>query len=158
MKVAGVIVHGDKQWRRVEAHLEQMAETYATGNRRHDFYFHAYELLSGTRRFHKSVWPLATRLQILDELVAIPRIFDLPIFHCSIDRVSASVYIEERCGTVAFERAVHAYAQFFCSLQIEVYLKTITPDEVALLIAEDREQVRKMLRHAHNMSRDKGDQ
>jgi Protein of unknown function (DUF3800) len=155
MTVAGVIVHGDKQWRHVESYLERMLETYAGENRRRDFYFHAYELLSGTKRFDKSVWPLDIRLQI-HELVAIPRIFDLPVFHCSIDRISASDYIGEKCGTVAFERTVHAYAQFFCSLQIEMYLKAAAPDEVALLIAEDREQVRKMLKHAHNMSRGKG--
>jgi Protein of unknown function (DUF3800) len=110
-------------------------------------------LFNGSKRFDKTAWPLPVRLAILDELADIPRHFNLPVFHCSIDRVAASAHFGEPCGTPAFERAAHAYAYFYCSLQVETFLRTAAPDEVALMIAEDREQVRRMLKYAHNINR-----
>src|SRR5438552_3442539 len=84
--VAGIIVDADKQFKIVEAYLDELVENYIPKELRDGFAFHAMELFHGTKRFSRDLWPFQKRLEILDELAAIPKKFDLPICFGITDR------------------------------------------------------------------------
>src|SRR5688572_19037569 len=77
--VAGVVVHADKQWRGLERYLRDMVEEYVPPEDRARFCFHATDLFHGSKRFSRDKWPKELRWKILDELVSIPKQFDMPI-------------------------------------------------------------------------------
>ena len=77
--VAGPIIHADRKWKAVEAHLNGMADKYAEPKDRERFVFHATEIFSGGGFFPREKWPKEVRWAILDELVQIPAAFNLPI-------------------------------------------------------------------------------
>ena len=156
MTVAGVVVHGDKQFKAVEIYLEALAQEYVP-NRRSNFCFHAYEIFGGVKSFDRKLWPLEKRLEILDRLANIPKKFDLPVIHCSMDRSAVKATTGGTSSNHLLEQVTHAHAFFFCTVQIEILLRATTPDEVAILVAEDRDQVRKMLRFMHDVFRGKPD-
>jgi hypothetical protein len=77
--VAGVMIHADKQWHAVEAHLSSLTDRYVPPAKREGFSFHATELFSGGKTFTREEWPKEERWTILDQLVAIPGKFELPV-------------------------------------------------------------------------------
>jgi hypothetical protein len=152
MTVAGVIVHADGQFKAIERHLDELAERLVP-DRSEDFSFHAYELFQGVGHFSdRDKWPLEKRLEILDELAAIPNKFNLPVCHCSMDRAEVRRQITE-ASTHSAELATHAHAFFYAAAQVELIMRAMSADEVAMLIAEDREQVRRILKVVHSIFR-----
>ena len=71
--VAGVIVDADKQFKSVQAYLDELVEKHIPKDRRDGFAFHAMELFHGTKRFNREFWSFEKRLEILDDLAAIPK-------------------------------------------------------------------------------------
>jgi hypothetical protein len=84
--VAGVIIHGDKQWKPLGDYLAAMADEYAPPEHRDNFVFHATELFSGGKIFPRDKYPKEWRWKILDELVSIPAKFDLPVVWGGVPR------------------------------------------------------------------------
>ena len=92
--VAGVIIHADYQWKAIEAHIRSLVADFIPQSDQDGFVFHAAgSYFSGGKYFDRDVWPRCIRWQILDELVAIPRKFDLPI-SCGVQNRSSS------CGSI----------------------------------------------------------
>ena len=153
MTVAGVVVDGDRQYKAVESYLDRLADKYVP-DRSRSFRFHAYELHSGVKNFPKERWPLDLRLEIMERIVDIPSLFDLAVFHCSIDRAEMKNLIpgDDKNLQACVE---HAHAFFFCALQVEMFLRKTEKDENGLLIAEDRKEVRRMIKSVHSMFRDR---
>src|SRR5713226_3021381 len=79
--VAGVIIHPDTQWRRLEAHIAGLIEKYVPPEHRSGFVFHAKDLFHGTGRsaFDRRRYPLEKSREALKELLAIPSKFHLPV-------------------------------------------------------------------------------
>src|SRR4029077_13876330 len=69
----------DKQWKPLGQYLSDMADEYAPKEHRANFAFHAMELFSGGKIFPREKYSKEWRWRVLDELVAIPGKFDLPI-------------------------------------------------------------------------------
>jgi hypothetical protein len=84
--VGGVVVHGDRTYRRLEEHLRQIVETFIPPADWDDFVFHTKDLFHGNGYFDKKVWPREKRLSILTELAAIPRKFELPVVFGHLDK------------------------------------------------------------------------
>jgi hypothetical protein len=151
MTVAGIVVHADNQFKFVERHLDQLLEKYVP-NRPPGFSFHAHHLFHGSKFWSKDRWPLEKRLEILDALAEMPKKFDLLVCHCSLDRRAIAEEIEEPATLDQLELVAHSHGLFYCAVQVELFLRA-TSHEVAMLIAEDREQVRKMLKYVHSIFR-----
>jgi hypothetical protein len=87
---------------------------------------------------------------VLRDLARIPRRLDIPIVHESYERKKL---LEDRPKKMPTEHeisvAAHAVAFASCTLRIEEYMREIYPDEVAQIVAEDNDQVRKMLKGVH---------
>lgn len=153
--VAGVVIDGDNQLIAVEEHIQRLIEKHIPEEYRKEFFFHATNIWSGTKYFKdRDLWPLNRRLQILHDLVDIPQIFDIPIVfgYCPRDEL-----ITMPKGFILNEKGrdvvVHSIAFVECAYVIEKIMRECWPDEAALLIAEDRPEVRNTVRHMHSWMR-----
>ncbi|MDE0150567.1 MAG: DUF3800 domain-containing protein [Rhodospirillaceae bacterium] len=146
--VAGVIVDGDRQMIAVEEHLAYLVRKHIPEADRDSFFFHATNIWSATKYFKdRDVWPLDRRLETLLDLIETLGRFDLPVVYgdCPRDELIATppdVTINER----GRDAVVHSLAFFQCVCVVEKVLRDIWPDEIALLIAEDRPEVKKVVR------------
>ncbi len=151
--VAGVIIHADCQWKAIEAHIRSLVADFIPQSDQDGFVFHATELFSGGKYFDRDVWPRCIRWQILDELVAIPRKFDLPI-SCGVQNRSVlAAQLTEL--SLAHQTALgHLVAFSHFVVWVERWMKAKSPAEVALLIAEDHPEVRQLIKDAQEVAKD----
>jgi hypothetical protein len=125
-----------------------MVEHYIPEEHREDFVFHAYELFSGGGKvFHRDKWPLEKRLAIADELAAIPDNFGLPITFGWVERAKfPSTFSKEGLSANDLAIGAHVTAFMSCAMQVEHWMRHEAPDEVCMLIVEDNDRARKMIR------------
>ena len=153
--VAGGMIDADNQLIAVEEHMERLVERYIPEDDRGDFFFHATNIWSATKYFKdRDLWPLERRLEILHDLVEIPQKLDIPVVfgHCPRDEritVPSDFTMDEKHRDVV----VHSIAFFECAKVVEKLMREFWPDEVALLIAEDRPEVRDTVRYVHSWMR-----
>ena len=149
--VAGVLVHGDIQWKPLEDYLSGLVRTYIPEENRPGFIFHALELFSGGRFFQRDTWPKAKRWEILEQIAKIPMLFDLPISFGYLDRAefAANARSQGHQDKNAVHVASHAMAFGHCEIGIERWMRSTAGDEVAMLIAEDTDLVKPTLKEAH---------
>jgi hypothetical protein len=84
--VAGPLIHGDMQLDAIENHLGYLTFKHIPHADRAGFIFHATDIWSGKGCFKdRDQWPLDKRLEILDDLIAVPSKFELPIAYGAID-------------------------------------------------------------------------
>jgi len=152
--VAGAIIHADKQWKMIEKYLHNMVEALIPSEMRPDFCFHATELYSGTKRFHRDRWPKEARWKILDELVSTPAKFDLPLvcgYVPKADFKGRNASIKNRASLYVNAQAV---SLLICSIGFEYLANNAADDgEVGLLIAEDNKEARRLMRNVINFNR-----
>jgi hypothetical protein len=151
--VAGLAVNADKEFKAVEAHLDGLARKYLPAEKLGHVAFHTMELFHGTKNFDRSNWPLYLRLEILDELAEIPKKFDLPICWGSTVRKDIPNHLSQPASPLLLEQIGHGHAFFKFVVQIEILMRATASDEVAMLIAEDRPIMRRMLKVAHGLLR-----
>jgi hypothetical protein len=118
-----------------------------------DVAFHAKELFHGTKAFHRDHWPLELRLEILDQLAIIPKQFDLPILFGTTDRKSFYETLPADASPILVESIAHARAFFNRVTQVETIMCATGEAEVAMLIVEDRERLRKTLKMSDEIFR-----
>lgn len=149
--VAGVAVNADKQFKEIEGYLDGLAKKHIPDEKRGGFAFHAMELFHGTKNFNRTTWEFEKRLEILDDLALIPKKFDLPVCWGATERQSAPGLLSKPTSPLLLEQIIHGNAFFKFVMQIEVVMRATANDEVAMLIAEDRPIMRRMLKIAHAM-------
>jgi hypothetical protein len=147
--VAGVAVDADKQIKQVEGYLDELIEKHIPKEKRDGCVFHAMDIFHGTKRFDRASWSFEKRLEILDDLAAIPKRFDLPVCYGVTDRPSLPGLLKGPAGPDLIEIIAHGHAFFKFLMQMEVVLRATAQEEVGMLIAEDRDRVRKALKIAH---------
>ncbi len=160
---AAVMVDGDKQVVPVEEHLESLVEKHIPADKRAGFYFHATDIYGGGNKkciFHdKDEWPDERRRAILDDLVAVPAQFGLPIsigimqkkkFMQDKDLLGASKHTPQEIAV-----AIHALAIIQCEIGVEMWLRRHTEREITHIIAENNDEVRLAAKEAHMMLRNK---
>lgn len=95
--VAGVLVDADRVLNGVENQLEGIMRRHIPAEHQDGFVFHATELFNGGGKvFRREAsdfvgpreWPLDRRLKIADEIMAIPRKFNLPIAIGFVERAT----------------------------------------------------------------------
>lgn len=163
---AAIIIHGDDQVIPVEEYLEALVEKHIPADKRGGFYFHATDIYGGGKKeciFHnKDEWPDERRWAILDDLVAVPAKFGLPV---SLGIMQKARFIEalvqeairagKRHTPQEIAAATHALAIIQCEIGVEMWLRKHTQKEITHIIAEDNNDVRLAAREAHVMLRDK---
>jgi hypothetical protein len=152
--IAGIIVHGDLQYKRLKGRIQQAIEDWIPPQDRDGFVFHAADLFSGADYFDRNVWPLEIRWQILEELCSIPHEFDLPIVFGFQDRSAIPREIDgARSEANIHTAATQLIAFTHCLVGIERWMRYATdPDETVLLIAEDKPEVKPAFREIHRVA------
>lgn len=153
--IAGVCVHADDQLLPLAAYLDAMIEDLVPPEHREGFFFHAKDIYHGSgkiwdrRRVSKEY-----RFAILDELVSIPRKFELPVVWGHADRVSFSQRhpsrqlsdLTETCYLSAAVRAMMQTQRFMS--------QSADAGEVAQLVFENVRDWPKRLKALHRQLRD----
>lgn len=168
MIVAAVIVSADRDLVAVERHLDRVVERWIPEHLRHDFVFHAHELFNGTKkgsgkafeRDHPD-WPLQKRLQIADDLAAIPKKFRLPIPFAFSERAKFPATPEAKANYETLDTAKRIAAEHMttfmaCALMVEHWMRTHASNEVCLMVVEDNDQSRQYIRQAQSFHQKRG--
>lgn len=146
--VTAVIIEADKQLIEVEKHLDFIAQKHLPKEDRLGFVFHTTDIWSGKKYFSdRNTWPLDKRLLILDDLAEVPAKFDLPI--------SFAGFIKDKWDDTRFPRkptaaekdeAMHSLAFAQCCDGVEMFMRKCAPEEIAMVIAENRPAVERTLK------------
>jgi hypothetical protein len=150
--VGAVIVHADKSLIEVERHLDKIVKRYIPEEHWADFVFHAMHLFNwGGKVFTKNSpsWPLSKRLEIANELVAVPKKFRLPLTVglCERGKFPSTPEARARNLSVAQETiAAHATTFAACAAKVEHWMRRHTNGEVCLLVVEDNDPARRYMR------------
>jgi hypothetical protein len=153
--VSGVVVDGDRQLVAIENHLDILVQKHIPEPDRPGFIFHATDIWSGKKYFaDRDKWSMERRLDILRDLARIPSHFDVPVAWGFVDKNE----FPDPKFAIAFKSeevdvAQHIMAFTDCSLVVEDFMRTCT-DEIALIIAEDRDIVRLAIKEAIALYRD----
>lgn len=153
--VGGVLVNADQQWKAVEQRLAEIADEYTPQRTKGTFAFHAKDIWHGSKLFDRNSvdWPRDKRMQLLRDLCAVPAKFGLPVV---IGFTVREKLAKEMPGLSRKDLAINAqvYAALRCTIQIEMYMQRAAADgEVAMLIYEDNQTCRTLIRKTHNFLR-----
>jgi Protein of unknown function (DUF3800) len=151
--VAGVIVDADRKWKELETYLRQLAISTFPDRDPYRFVFHAKDIWHGNGVFDRKKWRLQDRLKSLQQLAQIPRLFDLPIVAGCIDREAMRKEVLKRYPTMSAKaiRSITHTQAFLVAVQcVEYWMETKASDEVAMLIAEDTDQVKEAIQRFHD--------
>ena len=156
--VSGVIVDADKKMLQARGLLDAVVEKHIPQEYRDGFVFHATELFNGGgkvfTRDHPD-WPLSKRLEIADDLAKIPRKLQLPIALGWVDRAeNATLFPAANTHEQTLDAHILAFAR--CELQVDTWMRTNAPNEICMVIVEDSESARSLIRATHNFYQDKG--
>ena len=154
--IGGCIVDGDQQLVALEDELDRLICKHIPEQDRPGFVFHTTELWSGGRYFKRDKWPLEKRLKILHDIADIPQKLDIPLTFGHQSREAARRFAPDRDWTERdLELSLYAdtYARFAES--VEQVMREVWSEENAILIGEDNDAIRSMVKVAHNHFRDR---
>jgi hypothetical protein len=153
--VAGVVVNADKQLNAIENHLEKLMHRHIPPEYHDGFVFTAKHIFNGNKTvFDRHRMSLQRRLEIADDLAAIPKNFNL-IF--SIGQVDRNAPDSLPGGLTGPEKTVasHALAFMTCAMSVEQWMRRNAPNEVCMLVAENNDQARKFITESQRYHQDK---
>ena len=153
--VGGVILHADDQLVKLEAALDDLVAQWVPTEHQPGFVFHAMDLFNGGGKvFHRDDprWPLARRLELADQLAALPQAHGLTL---SLGAIWKPEH-QKREGISDKEWTIflHALAFLSCAAVAENWMRNACAGEVSLIIAEDNDQSRSMIRDLMRMNQD----
>jgi hypothetical protein len=152
--IAGIVVHGDVQYKPLRARIQKVVEDWIPPQDRDGFIFHATDLFSGGGYFSRNLWPLCIRWQILEELCSIPYEFDLPIVfgfqnRWAVPRTFEGKAVKDNIHTAAMQLIAFTH----CLIGIERWMRAETdPSENVMLIAEDKPEVKSAFKEIHRVA------
>lgn len=156
--VAGVIIHGDHDYRKLETLIQAVAARHLPTEDQDGFVFHASELFSGGRYFTREKWPRGKRCAILRELAGIPKAVGFPVVFGHLDKaeyrqsvVEAVAKHKPKDRAHVTDVAEHMVAFSRCEVAIERRMREFPRDEICMLIAEDTDRVKVPLKEAHRI-------
>ncbi len=141
--VAGVIVDGDRQWKRLETRLTEISDSYCPDRKR---IFHAKDIFHGTKDFDRESWPLEKRLALLREILGVPMSLEIPVAFGYLNKNDLDVNLKPK------DKAMMDHVMTFqmCAFAAENFMRSLAArDEVAILVAEDNADVRQAVKMAH---------
>jgi hypothetical protein len=160
--VAGPIVHGDRTYRKLVTRLGEIAVEFIPEKDRKGFIFHAKDIFHGGGKYfklRKEEWPRERRYALLMAICDVPRQFCLPITFGSLSKsMTAKIRKLGSDSDVAFGHFVdgveHAVAFGWAEIGIDKQMHAFPRDEICMLIAEDTDRVKAIVKEAHALLRD----
>jgi Protein of unknown function (DUF3800) len=145
--VAGILLRNDEQWVSLSNRLEEL-RALVPDEFKEGFTFHATDLQNGGK--YRGKWSAEDRWHLLDLLVATPREqkIDVAMGFC---RPLDSTEIPK----AEWSYWMHNFAYIWCISAANGFMNEKSrPDDFAMVIAEDRPEVRKTLKICHKMISD----
>ncbi len=156
--VAAVVVDADKKLVAIERHLDKLVQKHIPEPHREGFIFHAHHLFNGSGKVFDAKndpanprWSPDRRMAVADDLVAILRKFDLPLAWSWTEKAHFPVHDEAKIHFNSQSKSqqiviTHVCTFMACALKIEHWMRKRAPNEVCMLIVEDNEQARSLIR------------
>lgn len=139
--VAGVLVHGDREWPEVDRLMRELIDRWIAPEDRLGFIFHATDIYHGCEYFdrRKPEWAdEAKRIRLLDEIAGIIKELSLPVVWGHYEKSSFGVNIlPADMSNNERARIIQSTAVMDCLIRTDTWLETFAPDELATVIHED---------------------
>ncbi len=161
--VGGVIINGDRSYLALERDLRGVAEQFLPAGDQRDFVFHAKDIFHGTGYFKdRRVWPRERRAPILTTLASIPRKHGLPVVFGHVNKAEYRRDAQAQMGEHSTPKnrehvidvAEHMVAFGTAEITIERQMHQFPRNEICMLIAEDTDRVKRVVKSAHAILRD----
>jgi uncharacterized protein DUF3800 len=156
--VGAVIVHADQKLIAVQRHLDRLVRHHIPREYQDDFVFHATHIFNGGGKVFKRAekddpnpeWPLERRLKIATDLAAIPAKFQLPVTFGFVNRAEwpRAFTLPDGFKQRDKEAWCHASGFLVCAIQVDLWMRSNANDEICLLVVEDNDNSRRVLREA----------
>lgn len=139
--VAGPIIDADRQWRRIETRLSDLADEYAPPEARDGFVFHATELWSGGKTLLRDVYPSERRWEALEALCSLAEEFAFPFVFGAVHRGTYGEATGGECSQAEITLDAQLVGFTLCMTLIERYMRALpNHDEVATITVERNSQ------------------
>jgi hypothetical protein len=150
--VAGVIVTADLQWRAIDGYLAAMRNEVFPDQP--GAIFHAVDMWQGSRLFSgkrfRDKWP---RRMLLLEICGLTKQFDLPVIYGQVDRAELNAKRPDLSPKDALVASL-ALCASQCTALVERYMRESAPAEVAMIVYENNDTTRTLIREVHNYHQD----
>jgi hypothetical protein len=146
--VAGVIVHGDTQWKPMEQHLLDVKERHIPAEHLAEFVIHGKDILNGRKApffGDNKEWPADRRMQIIKDVLQIRSGLGFSVCLGYSFRESSK---ESDTKEAAHFRHVLSYCN--CLIGCEEFMRRFAQDEVATVVAEDIPEKRRAIKETHS--------
>jgi hypothetical protein len=159
--VAGVIVHGDRQWPKIEQRVVDLIEKYIPPADRLGFVFHATDIFHGAKDFgrRKPEWETRERrFSVLYDLAKIIADLELPVVLGSHkkDEYGRGILSDADEGRLELKaNIIHNNAVIDCLMWADKWLERFAPNELATVIHEDGSRAKKLIQACVEMLRSK---
>jgi hypothetical protein len=162
--VGGILVHGDRTYRKLVARFDEIAAAFLPEADRNGFVFHAKDIFHGSGHYFKDrdTWPRSRRWPILSALASLPREFGIPVVFGHLDKaeyrqdadeaLTANSTPVDRANVTDIAEHINAFAR--AEIGIEGRRRQFSRDEICMLIAEDTDRVKRAVKQAHALLRD----
>jgi hypothetical protein len=136
--VAGVIVHGDREYPLIEAAFSALKDHYLPPEDRDGFIFHAKDIYHGSRYFHRAKleWPRERRIQLLRDLASVIDRFSLPVILASEEK-SKWPHVNEPGKRVEQAGLIQTLVVMQCLVKANQWIREFAPTELAAVVHED---------------------
>jgi Protein of unknown function (DUF3800) len=160
--VVGAIVNADRQLIGLENCLNKIVSRHIPENQRESFVFHAMDLFNGGGKVFDRNGPftLSKRLEIADELAAIPRKLNIPIAAGFVDRGNFPIVdnLSEDYNKLSLADKTtfaHVCDYMNCAMTVEHWMRVETNNEICMFVVENNEQAKALIKQTHNYHQEK---
>ena len=147
--VAGILVHGDRDWPEIDKRISALIEKHISIADRPGIIFHATDIFHGSRRFdrRKPEWTLDKRMAILRDLATIIEDMALPVVAGGYNKDGFGTGILEPIDNQPTHKGnlIHNVAAMDCLIWADRWLEQCSPSELATVVHEDGSTLPKRL-------------
>jgi Protein of unknown function (DUF3800) len=149
--VAGVLIHGDRQWPEVDKRIVSLIERYINPADRLGFVFHATDIFHGSGYFdrRKAEWAdQVARFSILCELAAVIGDLSLPVVFGKYekDKFGVGLSPNDLKRPDLKNRMIHNVAAMDCLIWSDRWLAKYAPTELAAVVHEDGADAKRLIK------------
>jgi uncharacterized protein DUF3800 len=149
--VAGVLVHGDLQYLKIDQMFDGLSSMYIPPRDRIlGFEFHASDIYHGSGYFdrRKPEWAEARRMALLGDLATVIDALELPVVvgYYEKKKFGAGV-LPPNMSRKDREEFIHNSATVDCLVRIDRWLERFAPAEVAAVVHEDHPRSKKAIKN-----------
>ena len=152
--VSGVVVDADRQLLQLREALDEIVALHIPEVLRVGYVLHATEIFNGGKTLDRDQWPLPRRLAIADDLAKLPGKLKLPIVFGWVDKNDFSGTVGSDSTPRERNTDAHVNAYLRCAQRVDSWLRSETDNEHCLMVVEDNQEAREILRRVQNTFQD----